>query len=74
MGAEDLSDLAYLDNGTTEERVLKRKRYKELQEQLSKAFSEDKEEQDKDKSMISSSSSSTSLGFGRTNGKITCRR
>lgn len=72
MDADDLSDLAYLGNGTTEERLLKKRRYKELQDQLCKAFNEDKEENDK--SRISSSSSSTSLGFGRTNSRLSCKK
>ena len=67
MDADDLSDLAYLGNDTAEERNLKKRRYMELQDLLSKAFNEDKEEHDK--SRISSSSSSTSPGIGRTNGK-----
>lgn len=72
MDADDLSDLAYLGNGTTEERLLKKRRYKELQDQLCKAFNEDKEENDK--SRISSSSSSTSLGFGRNNSRLSCKK
>lgn len=67
MDADDLSDLAYLGNDTAEERLLKKRRYMELQDQVCKAFNEDREEHDKSK--ISSSSSSTSPGLGRTNGK-----
>lgn len=63
MDADDLSELAYLGNDTPDQRLLKKRRYMELQEVLSKAFSEDKEEFDK--STISSSSSSTSIGVVR---------
>ncbi|KAF3439623.1 hypothetical protein FNV43_RR17901 [Rhamnella rubrinervis] len=59
MDADDLSQLAYMGNDTPEERLVKRRRYMELQEVLSKAFDEDKEEFDR--SAISSSSSSTSI-------------
>ncbi|KAJ4851145.1 hypothetical protein Tsubulata_003229 [Turnera subulata] len=68
MDADDLSQLAYLGNDTPEERQVKRQRYMELQEVLSKAFSEDKQEFDR--SGISSSSSSKSVGAGRSNGKL----
>ncbi|KAK3014728.1 hypothetical protein RJ639_008398 [Escallonia herrerae] len=44
MDADDLSELAYLGNDGPDERQLKKQRYIELQEVLSKAFSEDKEE------------------------------
>ncbi|KAK9274559.1 hypothetical protein L1049_021808 [Liquidambar formosana] len=64
MDAEDLSELACLPD----ERLLKKRRYIELQEVLSKAFSEDKEEFDR--SAISSSSSSTSIGLVRPNSNL----
>lgn len=67
MDADDLSQLAYMGNDTPEERLAKRRRYMELQEVLSKAFNEDKEEIDR--SNISSSSSSTSLGMVKPNKK-----
>lgn len=47
MDADDLSEIAYMGNDTPEERQLKKQRYMELQEILSKAFSEDKLEFDK---------------------------
>lgn len=68
MDADDLSQLAYLGNDTPEERRLKKRRYMELQDVLSKAFTEDKEEFDR--STISSSSSTKSLGATRANGKL----
>lgn len=71
MDADDLSQLAYLGNDTPEERLVKRRRNMELQEVLSKAFSEDKEEFDR--SGISSSSSSTSIGVVKPNGKLTLK-
>ncbi|KNA06459.1 hypothetical protein SOVF_180800 [Spinacia oleracea] len=69
MDAEDLSQLAFLGKDTPEERQRKRKRYLELQDALTKAFSEDKEEFDR--STLSSSSSSTPMGrpYGKTNFK-----
>ncbi|XP_021715081.1 BTB/POZ domain and ankyrin repeat-containing protein NPR1-like [Chenopodium quinoa] len=69
MDAEDLSQLAFLGQDTPEERQRKRKRYLELQDALTKAFTEDKEEYDR--TTLSSSSSSTPLGrpYGKTNFK-----
>ncbi|OMO67278.1 BTB/POZ-like protein [Corchorus capsularis] len=69
MDADDLSQLACGGNDTPEERLVKRRRYNELQDVLSKAFHEDKEEFDR--SAISSSSSSKSIGITRPNGKLT---
>ncbi|KAF2302711.1 hypothetical protein GH714_001346 [Hevea brasiliensis] len=43
MDADDLSQLAYLGNDTPEERLQKKRRYMELQEVLTKAFTEDKQ-------------------------------
>ncbi|BBH08256.1 regulatory protein NPR1, partial [Prunus dulcis] len=57
MDGDDISQLAYTGDDTPELRLLKRRRYMELQEVLSKAFNEDKEEFDR--SAVSSSSSST---------------
>uniref|UniRef100_A0A5B7BHM4 Putative NPR1 n=1 Tax=Davidia involucrata TaxID=16924 RepID=A0A5B7BHM4_DAVIN len=75
MDADELSELAYLGKDTPEERQLKKQRYIELQEVLSKAFNEDKEEFDRSKSTnISSSSSSTSIGVVRPNGKLTFKK
>uniref|UniRef100_A0A6N2MNH6 BTB domain-containing protein n=1 Tax=Salix viminalis TaxID=40686 RepID=A0A6N2MNH6_SALVM len=67
MDADDLSQIACLGNDSPEERLLKRQRYHELQEVLSKAFNEDK--QDFDRSVISSSSSTQSIATARSNGK-----
>ncbi|KAF5193323.1 Regulatory protein npr1 [Thalictrum thalictroides] len=58
MDADDLSQLAYLGNDSPEERVVKKRRYVELQDVLVKAFSEDKEELDKSIAISSPSSSS----------------
>ncbi|CAO2841530.1 unnamed protein product [Amaranthus hypochondriacus] len=65
MDADDLSQLAYLGKDTPEERQRKRKRYLELRDALSQAFSADKEEFDRS---TLSSSSSTALGksYGKT--------
>lgn len=63
MDADDLSEIAYMGNDTPEERLLKKQRYMELQEILSKAFTEDKEEFAK--TNISSSGSSTSKGIDK---------
>ncbi|XP_062091058.1 BTB/POZ domain and ankyrin repeat-containing protein NPR1 [Humulus lupulus] len=67
MDADDLSQLAYLGHGTPSERLAKKRRYMELQEVLTKAFNEDKQEIDQ--SVLSSSSTSTSVGLVRSNGK-----
>ncbi|VVA10321.1 Hypothetical predicted protein [Prunus dulcis] len=69
MDGDDISQLAYTGDDTPELRLLKRRRYMELQEVLSKAFNEDKEEFDR--SAVSSSSSSTSIGVVRSNGMLT---
>ncbi|KAJ8568720.1 hypothetical protein K7X08_030942 [Anisodus acutangulus] len=66
MDADDLSEIAYMGNDTPEERQLKRQRYMELQEILSKAFTEDKEEFAKTNN-LSSSCSSTSMGVDKPN-------
>lgn len=72
MDADDLSEIAYMGNDTAEERQLKKQRYRELQEILSKAFTEDKEEFAKTNN-ISSSGSSTSKGVDKPN-KIPFRK
>ncbi|XP_022732648.1 BTB/POZ domain and ankyrin repeat-containing protein NPR1 [Durio zibethinus] len=70
MDADDLSELACGGNDTPEDRLVKRQRYMELQDLLSKAFHEDREEFDR--SAISSSSSSTkSTRVSKPNGKLT---
>ncbi|CAI0387351.1 unnamed protein product [Linum tenue] len=68
---DNLTQLACLGNGTPEEKQRKRKRYVELQQLLSKAFSADKEEFDR--SAISSSSSSKSVGGGGGGGMASKR-
>ncbi|GFY80467.1 regulatory protein [Actinidia rufa] len=73
MDADDLSELAYLENENAEDRKLKKQRYTELQEVLSNAFNKDKEEFDRSKN-ISSSSSSTSMSLGRPSGKLTFKK
>ncbi|VFQ81354.1 unnamed protein product [Cuscuta campestris] len=60
MDNDDLSEIACVGNETPEEHRSKRRRYMELQEILTKAFTEDKEEFDRANN-VSSSSSSTSL-------------
>lgn len=54
---DDVTDLAYFGHNACEDR---RKRYMELQDILTKAFTEDKEEFDKSAGLSSSSSLSTS--------------
>ncbi|XP_057498255.1 BTB/POZ domain and ankyrin repeat-containing protein NPR1-like [Actinidia eriantha] len=72
MDADDLSELAYLENENAEDRQLKKQRYTELQEVLSNAFNKDKEEFDRSKNI--SSSSSTSMSLGRPSGKLTFKK
>nr|ABX71071.1 NPR1 [Nicotiana glutinosa] len=66
MDADDLFEIASMGNDTAEERQLKKQRYMELQEILTKAFTEDKEEYDKTNN-ISSSCSFTSKGVDKPN-------
>lgn len=73
MDADDLSEIAYMGNDTPEERQLKKQRYMELQEVLTKAFSEDKQEFDRN-NYLPSSSSSTSMGIMKSNMKLTFRK
>lgn len=68
MNTDDLTEIAYMGNDTPEERQLKKQRYVELQQVLTRAFSEDKEEFDKVKE--SSISSSTSLGVMKSKDKL----
>lgn len=62
MDTDDLSELAFLGRENPDEGETKRQRYTEIQELLTEAFSEDKEEFRWSNS-LSSSSSSTSLGI-----------
>ncbi|KAH7851097.1 hypothetical protein Vadar_007258 [Vaccinium darrowii] len=74
MDDDDWSELAAMQNETQEDRQLKKRRYSELQEVITKAFQEDKEEFSKSIN-ISSSSSSTSIGgFGMPNGSLTMKK
>lgn len=68
MDTDDLTEIAYMGSDTPEERQLKKQRYVELQQVLTRAFSEDKEEFDKVKE--SSISSSTSLGVMKSKDKL----
>ncbi|XP_043718834.1 BTB/POZ domain and ankyrin repeat-containing protein NPR1-like [Telopea speciosissima] len=70
MDADNLQELAYRGNDIPEERVLKKKRYMELQEILTKAFHEDKEEFEKS-AAVSSSLSKTSIRAARSSNKLT---
>lgn len=69
MDADDLSQLAYLGQDTPAERLVKKRRYVEFQEVLTKAFDEDKEEIDRS-AVSPSSSSSTSLRTVSQNYKL----
>ncbi|XP_030448565.2 BTB/POZ domain and ankyrin repeat-containing protein NPR1 isoform X1 [Syzygium oleosum] len=69
IDTDDLSWLATVGNDTPEERLRKRQRHIEVEEELTEAFTQDKEETDK--SSILSSSSSTSISFLKPNGKLT---
>lgn len=73
MDTDDLSEIAYMGNETPEERQLKKQRYLELQEVLTKAFSEDKQDFDRNNN-ISSSSSSTPMEVMKSNIKLTFRK
>lgn len=61
--ADDLPDLFYLEKGTVEEQRIKRKRFKELKNDVQKAFDKDKAAK-LNQSGLSPSSSSTSLKHG----------
>lgn len=56
---DDLPDLFYLEKGTSEEQKIKRKRFKELKDDVQRAFNKDKAENRC--SGLSSSSSCTSM-------------
>ncbi|PIM99766.1 hypothetical protein CDL12_27737 [Handroanthus impetiginosus] len=70
MDREDYPEIAQMGNGSFEDCPLKRQRRMEIEEVLSKAFTEDKEELDHTIN-LSSSSSSSSVGMMRPNGKLT---
>ncbi|KAG5547183.1 hypothetical protein RHGRI_013004 [Rhododendron griersonianum] len=74
MDDDDWSELAYIQNETQEERQLKKRRYMELQDVITKAFHEDKEEFSKCINIQSSSSSTSIGGVGRPNGKLTLKK
>lgn len=69
IDTDDLSWLATVGDDTPEERLRKRQRHIEVEEEMTEAFTQDKEETDK--SSILSSSSSTSISFLKPNGKLT---
>ncbi|KAL0426880.1 UNVERIFIED_CONTAM: BTB/POZ domain and ankyrin repeat-containing protein NPR1 [Sesamum latifolium] len=70
MDRDDYPEIAGLGNGSLDECPLKRQRRMEIEEILSKAFTEDKEEFDRTIN-LSSSSSSSSVGMMRPNGNHT---
>lgn len=72
MDRDDYPEIAQLGNVSLEDCPLKRQRRMEIEQVLSKAFTEDKEEFDHTIN-LSSSSSSSSVGMMRTNGKFTFR-
>ncbi|XP_058068885.1 BTB/POZ domain and ankyrin repeat-containing protein NPR1-like [Magnolia sinica] len=61
---DDLTELANLEHGTSEERELKKRRFNEIQSTMMQAFNQDKVEFDR--STISSSSSSTTIEGARS--------
>ncbi|XP_059634811.1 BTB/POZ domain and ankyrin repeat-containing protein NPR1-like [Cornus florida] len=73
MDADDITELACVHNDTPEQRRLKRQRFMELQDVLSKAFTQDKEEYDRSNN-ISSSSSSTSIGGVKRNDRFAFKK
>ncbi|KAL3825299.1 hypothetical protein ACJIZ3_021328 [Penstemon smallii] len=72
MDGDDYRDIAQMGNGFVEDSPLKRQRRMELEQVLSKAFTEDKEEFDRSVN-LSSSSSSSSMGVMTPNGKLLFR-
>ncbi|KAL2229107.1 BTB/POZ domain and ankyrin repeat-containing protein NPR1 isoform X1 [Sesamum indicum] len=70
MDRDDYPEIAGLGNGSLDECPLKRQRRTEIEEILSKAFTEDKEEFDRTIN-LSSSSSSSSVGMMKPNGNLT---
>ncbi|KAL7133193.1 hypothetical protein ABFS83_12G123800 [Erythranthe nasuta] len=69
MDRDDYPDIAQMGNGSPEECPLKRQRRMEIEEVLTKAFTEDKEEIDRTIN-LSPSSSSSSVGIMRPNGML----
>ncbi|KAG7587677.1 SKP1/BTB/POZ domain superfamily [Arabidopsis suecica] len=74
MDCEDLTQLACGEEDTPEKRLQKKKRYMEIQEILTKAFTEDNLELGKSSLKDSSSSTSKSTGGKRSNRKLSHRR
>ncbi|XP_047330016.1 BTB/POZ domain and ankyrin repeat-containing protein NPR1-like [Impatiens glandulifera] len=74
MDAEDLSELARLENETEEDRQVKKRRFMELQEIVGKAFVEDKEEYDRNQNICSSSTNTTSNKLGKNRRRFTAFR
>ncbi|KAK4479059.1 hypothetical protein RD792_014570 [Penstemon davidsonii] len=72
MDGDDYRDIAQMGNGFVEDSPLKRQRRMELEQVLSKAFTEDKEEFDRSVN-LSSSSSSSSMGVLTPNAKLLFR-
>ncbi|KAL3755379.1 hypothetical protein ACJRO7_002430 [Eucalyptus globulus] len=65
----DLSWLGTVGDDTPEEQLRKKQRHIDVEEEMTEAYTQDKEETDK--SSILSSSSSTSMSFLKPNGKLT---
>jgi len=65
----DLSWLGTVGEDTPEEQLRKKQRHIEVEEEMTEAYTQEKEETDK--SSILSSSSSTSMSFLKPNGKLT---
>ncbi|KAL3625307.1 hypothetical protein CASFOL_030761 [Castilleja foliolosa] len=75
MDTDDYPELAQLGTDSIEDCPVKRQRRMEIEEVLSKAFSEDKEEFNRTVNFSSSSSSSSSVGTMRPpNGKLSFRK
>lgn len=70
MDRDDYPEIAQLGNGFPDDCPSKKQRRMEIEEVLSKAFSEDKEEFDRTMNISSSSSSSSSAGILRPNGTL----
>ena len=66
----DLLDLVYLTKGTVEEQRIKQKRFRELKNDVQKAFDKDKAANLKRSGLSPSSSSSTSLKDGANPNKV----
>ncbi|KAH7851271.1 hypothetical protein Vadar_009351 [Vaccinium darrowii] len=70
MVDNDLTELVFMPNETQEERQLKKQRYTELKEDITRAFREDKEEINRLIHVPSSSSSTSIRGVGRPNAPL----